>query len=304
MIRKALLGLLLLAPLAAYPFLRDTNAYIPNPGPPIGPPPLTQDEHLALACFSLMPGQSFPAILPWEPLRHHGEQRSKHLEDLARTKPVEFLEHCLARYEKEVHGYRLIFIKQEWVLNEMKPKEKILIHFREKPFSVHFNWIEGRGKAARTIYVEGENDGLLVARPMIGRFESPVLFRRRPDAPDAMATSRFPITEFGIYKGAKSTLTAIHEAQKKNALHLRYEGIQRVAQVGDRLCYKLVRTPYNPPEEKEGINELTIFIDQETLMQVGSILKDTEGKLIAEYFFRDFQLNPTFDAKQFTEKAL
>ncbi|MSQ95103.1 MAG: DUF1571 domain-containing protein [Gemmataceae bacterium] len=301
MIRKLLLGLLLLAPLAVYPFLRDTGASNPGPDVPLRPSPLTQDEQLAIACFSLMPGQSFPAVLPWRPLYDLSEQRSKKLEDLAKNKPVEFLEYCLARYEKEVHSYRVIFIKHEKVNEKMRPKEKIRVHFSEKPFSVHFNWIEGRGKALRTLYVEGENDGNLLARPFFDKFP---IMTARPDGAEAMSTSRFPVTEFGIYKGAKSTLTAIHEAQSKKTLHLKYEGIHRLEQVGGRLCYKLVRTPYDPPEEKESLNELTIFIDQETLMQVGSILKDTEGKLIAEYFFRDVQVNPTFDAKQFTDKAL
>ncbi len=300
MLRKLLLGLLLLAPLGAYPFLRDTG-YVAPPILQIEATRLTKDERLAVACLSFATGQAFPGTLPWEPLRHHGEQQSQKLEDLARTKPVEFLEYCMARYEKEVQGYRVIFIKHERVHNKMRPKEKIDVHFREKPFSVHFNWLEGRGKALKTLYVEGQNDGHLKAR-ILASFGP--IWTVRPDSVDAMATSRFPITEFGIYKGAKSTLDAIHEAQGKDTLHLKYEGIHKLSQVGDRLCYKLVRTPYNPPEEKEQLNELTIFIDQETLMQVGSILRDTEGKLIAEYFFRVVEWNPTFDAKQFTEKAL
>jgi hypothetical protein len=34
------------------------------------------------------------------------------------------------------------------------------------------------------------------------------------------------------------------------------------------------------------------------------VLKDSDGKLIAEYFFHDIHLNPTFTEKQFTQKAL
>jgi hypothetical protein len=39
-------------------------------------------------------------------------------------------------------------------------------------------------------------------------------------------------------------------------------------------------------------------------MQVGSVLLDAEGNLIAEYYFRDFELNPTFSEKQFTRENL
>ena len=87
---------------------------------------------------------------------------------------------------------------------------------------------------------------------------------------------------------------------------MKYLGIERPKEVGNRLCYKFVRTPYDPPEglAKENLNELTIYIDMQTMMQVGSVLKDMEGKLIAEYFFREIELNPTFDEKQFTMDAI
>ena len=125
------------------------------------------------------------------------------------------------------------------------------------------------------------------------------------DAADVKASSRFPISEFGVYKGAKDTLRSIHAAKEKGTLSLRYEGIEVVERAGNRLCYKLVRTPYNPPENgKEMLNELTVYIDRATLLQVGSILKDVNGELIADYFFRDIEVNPTFETKQFTDKAL
>ena len=84
---------------------------------------------------------------------------------------------------------------------------------------------------------------------------------------------------------------------------MQYYGIVPVPQVGGRLCYKFIRKPYDPPEE-EGANELILYVDVETLLQVGSELHDSNGSLLAEYFFRDVQLNPTHDAKQFTRAAL
>jgi outer membrane lipoprotein-sorting protein len=49
--------------------------------------------------------------------------------------------------------------------------------------------------------------------------------------------------------------------------------------------------------------KLTIWIDCDTLMQVGSDLRDADGEFIAEYYFRDIELNPKFDDKQFTRAA-
>ena len=41
-----------------------------------------------------------------------------------------------------------------------------------------------------------------------------------------------------------------------------------------------------------------------TLLQAGSLLRDSDGNIIAEYFFRDVELNPEFDEKQFTRDKL
>jgi outer membrane lipoprotein-sorting protein len=79
--------------------------------------------------------------------------------------------------------------------------------------------------------------------------------------------------------------------------------VYKVPELGDRTCYKFVRTPYTPHEDDD-LNELTLYIDTETWLQVGSVLKNERGELIAEYWFRDVNLNPEFDDDQFTRKAL
>ena len=44
--------------------------------------------------------------------------------------------------------------------------------------------------------------------------------------------------------------------------------------------------------------------DKETWLQVGTVLRDTEGRLLGEYFFRDVRLNPDIPASQFKRGAL
>ena len=77
---------------------------------------------------------------------------------------------------------------------------------------------------------------------------------------------------------AKDTLEHMRKAKEKGTLHVRYDGIDRLDGIGD--CYKIVRTPYDSAEglEKENLNELTIWIDQRTLMQVRSVLKNTDAQ--------------------------
>ncbi len=307
MVRKLLFALLVIAPLGFFPFLRDTKSTeIDAPKrPPQAHDLMPPDAQIALHTLSALPGHAFPGNLPWESLRWIAADQSRELEALAEKQPVKFLELCRERYLTEVQGYRCTFAKHEKVKGVLRDAEVIRAHFREQPFSVHMEWKKGEDLCFSSLYVEGENDGCLLARsrlPPLG-FRGPILTRPL-DAADVQATSRFGINRFGIYTGQKDTLDAIQKAEKAGTLHLKYHGIETVEKAGNRLCYKLVRSPYEPPEEMEDLNELTIYIDRATLFQVGSILRDAKGEFVAEYFFRDIELNPKFDEKQFTRKAL
>jgi len=52
------------------------------------------------------------------------------------------------------------------------------------------------------------------------------------------------------------------------------------------LCTSLAILPMIRPERKEGINEWTIYIDPRNVAAGRLDLKDCEGRIIAEYFFR------------------
>lgn len=224
------------------------------------------------------------------------------VESLLRRDAPRFLQMCIERYDQQIHSYSCILQKQERIHGKLLPVEIVEAHFREQPFSVFMNWKKGAGRAQRTLYVEGENNNQLLARPA-GLLASLGVFARDVNSPEIKAAGRYTITEFGMKLGTLRTLKPMLEARKRGALHIRYEGIFRVPETGDRLCYKLVRTPYEP-RDGEDLNELTIYIDVETWLQVGSVLKDSQGQLIAEYFFRSIHLNTSFETHQFSREAL
>ena len=265
-------------------------------------PPLEGNEltrHELLAALAQMPGQGFPAAVPWAPLHSVGGKGLYSLETLLHFHPILFLEEFQAIYANEVKCYTCIFRKQERVKGKLLPAERIEVHFNEEPFNVHMHFLEG-GTATKVIYPDGENYENLAARP---RFPSFFVVSRAIKGAEAMQSSRFPISQFGIQKGTESTLASMHRAKARGALHVRYDGIYRVSQLGDRTCYKLVRTPYTPLEDDE-LNELTLYIDTETMLQTGSVLRNIHDELIAEYWFRDVKLNPEFKKEQFTRGAL
>jgi hypothetical protein len=223
---------------------------------------------------------------------------------LAKGDPIAFLTECLGRYDREVKGFRAVMQKQERIGGRLQPKEIINACFKQKPHSVLLVWIEGARRAERALYVDGENNGKMLARPngLIARKVAGDVVERDVDGPDARQSGRYPLSEYGIKKGTERTLAAWSAARDQQALHVEFLGEQRVKEAGDRLCYKLRRRYARP--ENDGVTELTIYVDKENLLQVGSVLKGPGGKLVGEYFFRDIELNPAFSDGQFERGAL
>jgi hypothetical protein len=224
------------------------------------------------------------------------------MEKLAKTDPVAFLENCIKRCDREVKGYQTTLVKQERLGGKLQPTEVIDVLFREDPFSVLFTWKEGTRLAWRTLYVKGKYNDQLVVKPaglgaLIG------LVERDPNGTDAKNSGRYPLTEFGIKIGLQRTISAWKAAAKEGALHVEYLGERKIKETGDRPCWVLKRTGYKNPEE-DGITEYATYIDKETWLQVGSVLKGASNELIGEYIFRDIKLNPTFKDDTFTREAV
>jgi len=230
---------------------------------------------------------------------------SSRLEELAKEAPIAFLEHCLARYDREVKGYSLTMQKQERLQGKLQKREVVEVHFKHGPaangHSVFMRWVENARLAARVLYVDGENNNKMIVKP--AGFGAFLTVERDPEGPDARRSGRYTVKEFGLRIGLERTLDSYRAAQKDRALHVEYLGRRKIKEAGDRECFVLKRTRYKKPEE-EGITEQTLFIDTDTWLLVGTILKGDKGQLIGEYFFRDIRLNPTFDRDQFTRKAV
>jgi hypothetical protein len=258
------------------------------------PSDLSQREHLSVVGGVGVVAKLKPAL-----------PDAAEMERLARDNPIAFLENCIRRYKRDVKGYSLVMHKRERIDGKLQRKELIEVFFKEEPFSVYFRWLEGARKAERALYVEGENKGKMLARPN-GALQRTVvgdIVERDVDGSDARQSGRYTLAEFGLKKGALRTLATWKAAKENGALHVEYLGEVKIPEAGNRVCYQLRRAPYQKPEE-DGITELTMYIDKETWLMVGTVLKGKNGDLIGEYYFRDIQLNPEFKEDQFTREAL
>jgi hypothetical protein len=225
---------------------------------------------------------------------------------LVTTDAFAALDACLLRYSREVKGYRTLLIKQERVNGKLGPIEQIDAAFREEPFSVFLSWRSGWGRADRTLYVRGANDNQLMLRPTglaraawnaAAALGKPLSIGRDPLGAEVMEAARFPITEFGVRKGTERTIRDWKAAEAKGVLKLDYLGKRSFPEFDQRPCYVLHRRSEVP--EQDNVADVTIIIDAETWLQVGSILKNPAGEVVGSYLFTKIELNPKFGADDF-----
>jgi hypothetical protein len=306
--RRVVFGLLfalalILAPASPRSFF-DSDEF-----PPARAPDKTYFKPESLVALTGAAASPFPGAVPWGALCLLDGQGLAHREALPYPDPVVFLEKCLERYDREVRAYTVTLKKQERIQGKLRSPERIEAVFRESPFSVYFHWLSGADrKADKALYVEGKYDNKLLAVPhgvlgTLAKFAGRRVVERDVNGEDARNSGRYPLSEFGFRIATQRVLTAWKKARADNTLHVEYLGVVRLPEAGDRLCYKVRRRHYAQPEE-DGVMELVAYFDVEHWLQVGSILRDAQGQLIAEYFFSNLRLNPPLEDSQFHRSAL
>jgi hypothetical protein len=238
------------------------------------------------------------------PEQHDDRKLSNEKPDNQKIDPIKFVEMCLERYRKQVKGYELEMYKQERIGGRLYEPEKIHVRFKESPHSVYFEWEKGARKAERALYVEGENGGQMLARPhgkLLLLVAGPVA-TRPVDGTEARQSGRYTLAQFGLKKATERMLATWQRMRDNGLLTVKYEGVFDVPETGHQSCYKY-HAHYGEPAD-DGITDITVYIDKKNWLQVGSVLKDKDDKLIAAYFFSNIELNPKFQPGQFTRSAL
>jgi hypothetical protein len=251
-------------------------------------------------CFLLAPE---PVEVPPAAEQPAAQGSGTAAEPLPAKDPVAQLGECLERYNQEhVNGYSLIMHKQERIGGVLQPSEDVQVHYQAKPHSVFMHWLNGARLADSVVYVEGANNGQMLVHPagIAGRLVKVVT--RDPEGEEAKQSGRYPITQFGIKEMLSRSVKSWQAAKDSGNCRIEYLGVRKLREAGERLCYVLRRT-CNPPDP-DGVAEITIYLDKETCFEIGTVLKDAEGKLLGEYIYRDINLNPTFKKNQFEASAL
>lgn len=167
---------------------------------------------------------------------------------------------------------------------------------------------------------EGFGGKVVVWQPKALEFlGGPVSKPKDPNADLAKSLSRYCVRDAGLYRSMLRTFKAWETRQAAGELKFEYLGkkapehIGRECHVVRRVCprveidaFELGGTAPTDPKvvAAEGFTEVTIYIDIERWLQVGTELYRTEPDgtrvLVGAYYFRDVELNPSFPPDTFT----
>lgn len=91
--------------------------------------------------------------------------------------------------------YQAQLEKHVSVDGRLQDPEEIEVKVRENPFCVYMKW---KDDGQQVLYVDGENDNQLIAKPTNALAAIRSIWKLDPDSRHAMKGNRYPITEVGI----------------------------------------------------------------------------------------------------------
>ena len=223
------------------------------------------------------------------------------LERLGKADPIAFLERCRDKTAREVKATRGTLLMRERVRGKLGPPQRVHFMFRDEPYCVRMDWKEGVNLARKTCYVAGQNDGHMLVQPAGWRSLAGIVLRK-PDSEDAQSSSRDAHHRVRHAEGHRVHHRRLEEGPRGGGLQVAFSGPKTVPQ-GDHPVWELKRTGYQAPEF-DGVLRATYYIDTRTCLQVGIQLFGEGDELIGSYYFRDLEINPTFDKDTFTREGM
>jgi hypothetical protein len=252
------------------------------------------------------------SLLDDVPTPADGSLTDERFAELVRTDPLAALTASLAAYPHT--GFTAEFRKRERMGGKLADEEVIRVAVQDDPFSVLMVWQQGGGAGQGTLYERGQNAGKMkvwMFRKLIQEVD--------PQGFVPKQSARYTIEEFGIKQSTQRTLRAWAAANEAGELKWEYVGRKAVPETGGRECFALKRVcpadqidPFvtggpavavTDKNRRDSFRTVTVYLDCQTRLQVGTEQHRHDGELTASYWFRDVNTKPAFDADTFSVKS-
>ncbi len=217
------------------------------------------------------------------------------------------------RIQNEIEDYSCLLIKRERVQGRLGDYHYMFAKVRHArdaagpqsavPFSVYLRFLGPQElKGREVLYVDGENDGLLIARKGGLRFAS-VTTELAPTSELAMRDNRYPLTEFGIENLVRRFVEVVEEGVLLEDCTIQ---LMEGAKVDGRPCMCIEVKQRGTMDQRATFYLARVYIDDEWRVPIHYEAfgwpesEDGDPQLLEQYTYRDLKLNIGLDDDDFS----
>lgn len=211
----------------------------------------------------------------------------------------------LASIKANINDYSCTVVKRERIDGKLGEHEYMFAKIRQKPFSVYLFFLGPEAvKGQEVIYVDGLNDGNMLAHAGSGVRAMVGTVALKPQSMLAMQGNRYPITELGVENLAKRLVEVAQHDKQFGECEVNFFPN---AKVNGRIC-TCVQVVHPTPRRNFRFHQARVFIDDELLIPVRYEAYDWPEQaggapvLMEEYTYMNVKINQGFTDADFDPK--
>jgi len=211
----------------------------------------------------------------------------------------------LAQLKSTIKDYSCTVVKRERIDGKLNEHEYMFAKVRHEPFSVYLYFLAPDAvKGQEVIYVEGRNDGNMLAHAGSGVRAMVGTVSLKPNSMIAMQGNRYAITEIGVENLAKRLVEVAEHDKQFGECDVQFFPN---AKVNGRVC-TCVQVVHPVPRRNFRFHLARVFIDDELLVPIRYEAYDwphEEGGqpvLMEEYTYMNIKINNGFTDADFDPK--
>jgi hypothetical protein len=208
----------------------------------------------------------------------------------------------LANVKANIQDYSCTVVKRERISGELKPHEYMFAKIRHQPFSVYLYFLAPDSvKGQEVIYVDGRNDGNMLAHAGSGVRAMVGTVSLKPQSMLAMQGNRYPITELGVENLAKRLVEVAEHDKQFGECEVNF---YPEAKVNGRVC-TCVQVVHPVPRRNFRFHLARVYIDDELLIPIRYEAYDWPAEqggqpvLMEEYTYMNVKVNNGFTDADF-----
>jgi outer membrane lipoprotein-sorting protein len=206
---------------------------------------------------------------------------------------------------EKLQDYSATLVKRERVGSKVGEYDYMFVKVRQKPFSVYIYFLSPQDlKGQEVIYVQGQNNGNLLAHTVGIKDKLVGTVPLKPDGVMAMRGNRYPLTEIGILNLIRRLVEVGEQDVKYGECNVKfYKG----AKINNRVC-TCIEVVHPTPRRNFLFHLARIFVDDELNIPIRyesyDWPKEASGtpELIEEYTYLNLKLNNGFTDADFDIK--